>query len=126
MNFWYQQKMETLALESSNSTVFNFVFNSQSKAISFKHPKGKTGTRGISDIVVPKSLLGGQVKVLIDGNIEPYNSDGVVVISDTPETAFKINYHHSMYTIHLVGTGAAEMPLLARQCQNLALWLLLY
>ena len=95
---------------SSNSTVSNFAFDSQSKAISF-NVQGETGTRGISDIVVPKSLLGGQIQVLIDGNIEPYNSDGVVVVSDTPsETVFEINYHHSMHTIQLIGTSAAEMP----------------
>jgi plastocyanin len=95
---------------SSNSTVSNFMFDSQSKAISF-NVQGETGTRGISDIVVPKSLLGGQIQVLVDDNIEPYNSDGVVVVSDTPsETVFEINYHHSMHTIQLVGTSAAEMP----------------
>lgn len=95
---------------SSNSTVSNFAFDSQSKTISFI-VQGETGTRGISDIVVPKSLLGGQIQVLIDGNIEPYNSDGVVVVSDTPsETTFEINYHHSTHTIQLVGTSAAEMP----------------
>ncbi len=95
---------------SSNSTVSNFAFDSQSKTISFT-VQGQTGTRGISDIVVPKSLLGGQIQVLIDGDIEPYNSDGVLVVSDTPsETTFEINYHHSTHTIQLVGTSAAEMP----------------
>ena len=48
---------------------------------------------------------------MVDGTIEPYNSAGVVVVSDTPsETALEINYHHSMHTIQLIGTSAAEMP----------------
>lgn len=95
---------------SSNSTVSDFAFDSQSKTISF-NVQGETGTRGVSDIVVPKSLLGGQIQVLVDGNIEPYNSAGVVIVSDTPsETAFEINYHHSMHAIQLMGTSAAEMP----------------
>jgi plastocyanin len=95
---------------SSNSTVSNFSFDSQGKIISFI-VQGETGTSGISYIVVPKSLLGGQIQVLIDGNIQPYNSDGVVVLSDTSsETGFEINYYHSIHTIQLVGTSAAQMP----------------
>lgn len=95
---------------SSNSTVSDFAFDSQRKAISF-NVQGETGTRGVSDVVIPKSLLGGQIQVMVDGNMEPYNSDGVVVVSDTPsETAFEINYHHSTHTIQLIGTSAAEMP----------------
>jgi len=95
---------------SSNSTVSDFSFDSQSKTISF-NVQGETGTRGVSDIVVPKSLLGGQIRVMVDGTMEPYNSAGVVVVSDTPsETALEINYHHSMHTIQLIGTSAAEMP----------------
>ena len=95
---------------SSNSTVSDFSFDSQSKTISF-NVQGETGTRGVSDIVVPKSLLGGQIQVMVDGTLEPYNSAGVVVVSDTPsETALEINYHHSMHTIQLIGTSAAEMP----------------
>jgi hypothetical protein len=95
---------------SSNSTVSDFSFDSQSKTISF-NVQGETGTRGVSDIVVPKSLLGGQIQVMVDGTMEPYNSAGVVVVSDTPsETALEINYHHSMHTIQLIGTSAAEMP----------------
>ncbi len=93
---------------SSNSTVSDFAFDSKNKEISF-NVQGVTGTRGISDVVVPKSLLGGQIQVSIDGIVEPYNSDGVVVVSDTPsETTFELNYHHSMHTIQLVGTSAAE------------------
>ena len=93
---------------SSNSTVSNFAFDSKNKEISFD-VQGVTGTHGTSDVVVPKSLLGGQIQVLIDGIVEPYNSDGVVVVSDTPsETTFEMNYHHSMHTIQLIGTSAAE------------------
>ncbi|HEX5458239.1 MAG TPA: plastocyanin/azurin family copper-binding protein [Candidatus Nitrosotalea sp.] len=94
---------------SSNSTVSNFAFDSKNKMISF-NVQGVTGTHGISDVVVPKSLLGGTIQVSIDGIVEPYNSDGVVVVSDTPSaTSFEINYHHSMHTIQLVGTSAADV-----------------
>jgi hypothetical protein len=41
---------------------------------------------------------------------EPYNSDGVVIVSDTPSmTVFEINYHHSKHTIQLIGTSAAQV-----------------
>lgn len=94
---------------SSNSTVSDFAFDSANKNISF-NVQGVTGTRGVSDVTVPKSLLGGQIQVSIDGITEPYNSDGVVIVSDTPsKTVFEINYHHSKHTIQLVGTIAAEV-----------------
>ncbi len=60
--------------------------------------------------MVPKSLLGGQIQVSVDGITEPYNSDGVVIVSDTPSaTVFEINYHHSKHTVQLVGTSAAQV-----------------
>jgi plastocyanin len=94
---------------SSNSTVSNFAFDSKNKEISF-NVQGVTGTHGTSDVIVPKALLGGQIQVSIDGIVEPYNSDRIVVVSDTPsETTFEINYHHSMHTIQLTGTSAAEV-----------------
>ncbi|MDC8453557.1 MAG: hypothetical protein LV477_11705, partial [Candidatus Nitrosotalea sp.] len=94
---------------SSNSTVSDFAFDSVNKKISFS-VQGVTGTRGVSDVTVPKSLLGGQIQVSIDGITEPYNSDGIVIVSDTPsETIFEINYHHSKHTIQLVGTSAAQV-----------------
>ncbi len=100
---------------SSNSTVSNFAFDSQNKTISF-NVQGVSGTRGTSDVVVPKSLLGGKIQVLIDGNAVPYSSNGVIVTSDTPsETGFEINYHHSMHEIQLVGTSAAQMPVVDSQ-----------
>jgi len=94
---------------SSNSTVSDFAFDSVNKEISF-NVQGVSGTHGTSDVTVPKSLLGGNIQVLVDGVVEPYNSDGVVMISDTPsETILEINYHHSMHTVQLVGTSAAEV-----------------
>ncbi len=94
---------------SSNSTVSDFAFDSENKKISF-NVQGVTGTRGVSDVTVPKSLLGGQIQVSVDGITEPYNSDRVVIVSDTPsETVFEINYHHSKHTVQLVGTSAAEV-----------------
>ena len=94
---------------SSNSTVSDFAFDSVNKKISFS-VQGVTGTRGVSDVTIPKSLLGGQIQVSIDGITEPYNSDGIVIVLDTPsETIFEINYHHSKHTIQLVGTSAAQV-----------------
>lgn len=94
---------------SSNSTVSDFAFDSANKEISFS-VQGVTGTRGVSDVMVPKSLLGGQIQVSVDGITEPYNSDGVVIVSGTPSaTVFEINYHHSKHTVQLVGTSAAQV-----------------
>ena len=93
---------------NSNSTVSDFAFKSEDKKISFD-VSGETGTRGITAITIPKAVLGGNIQVLIDGSVQPYNSDNVVVTSDTDsETGFEINYHHSTHIIELVGTQAAE------------------
>ena len=93
---------------TSNSTLTNFAFKPEDKKISFD-VKGETGTKGITAITIPKAILSGQIHVLVDGNVQPYNSDNVIVTSETSsETALEINYHHSMHTIEIVGTLAAE------------------
>lgn len=62
-------------------------------------------------MTVPKLLLRGQIQVLIDGVVQPYDSDGIIVTSDTAsETGLEINYRHSLHTIELVGTSTAELP----------------
>ncbi|MEO9307916.1 MAG: plastocyanin/azurin family copper-binding protein [Nitrososphaera sp.] len=95
---------------SSNSTVTGFTADLAQKKISF-NVQGESGTRGTTDVIVPKYVLGGQIQVLIDGIAQPFNSDGVIVTSDTAsETGFEINYHHSVHTIELVGSDAAEPP----------------
>ncbi len=92
---------------TSNSTVTNFAFTPENKKISFD-VQGETGTRGVTTITIPKTILSGEIQVLIDGNVQPYNSDNVIVTSDTSsETILEINYHHSTHTIELVGTQAA-------------------
>jgi len=95
---------------SSNSTVTNLAFNPDNKMISF-NVQGKSGTRGITMITIPKALLSGQLQVQIDGIVEPYNSNDVIVSSETSaETTFEINYHHSTHVITVTGTQAAEAP----------------
>ncbi|MDE1725018.1 MAG: hypothetical protein KGH76_03860 [Thaumarchaeota archaeon] len=99
---------------SSNSTVTGFTADLAQKKISF-NVQGESGTHGTTDVVVPKTVLGGQIQVLIDGIVQPYGSDDVIVTSDTAsETGFEINYHHSVHTIDLVGSSAAE-PLVYTQ-----------
>ena len=95
---------------SSNSTVTNLAFNPDNKMISF-NVQGKSGTRGITMITIPKALLSGQLQVQIDGIVEPYNSNDVIVSSETSaETTFEINYHHSTHVITVTGTQATEAP----------------
>jgi plastocyanin len=95
----------------SNSTINNFQFISEQKAISFT-VQGQTGTKGVTLITIPKAVLGGQLSVFIDGNLQAYNSDSVIVTSDTSDsTTLEINYHHSTHTIQIVGTQAAQSSL---------------
>jgi len=89
---------------ASNSNVSNLQFDAQAKKISFT-VSGETGTKGTTDITIPKSLLSGNISVMIDGQV--MSQADVIETADTQdETTFEINYHHSTHTIEIVGTNA--------------------
>jgi len=94
---------------ASNSTVSNLKFDEKAKKISFT-VSGETGTRGTTDITIPKSLLSGNISVMIDGKI--MSQSDIIETADTQdETTFEINYHHSTHTIDVIGTNAVpEFP----------------
>jgi len=94
---------------ASNSNVSNLQFDGQAKKISFT-VSGETGTKGTTDITIPKSLLSGNISVMIDGQV--MSQADVIETADTQdETTFEINYHHSTHTIEIVGTNAVpEFP----------------
>jgi hypothetical protein len=96
---------------ASNSTVRDVEFKQQEKKISF-HVEGQDGTRGVTDIIIPKALLSGQITVSIDGKVIPPESSDVVTIADTEEgMTLEINYHHSEHTIEVSGTNVVpEFP----------------
>ena len=94
----------------SNSTVSGLEFKPDQKKVSFV-VQGETGTKGVTLITIPKSVLSGNLQVIIDGNAQAYGSDDVIVSSETSDqTTLEINYHHSTHTIEIVGTQAAELP----------------
>jgi hypothetical protein len=97
---------------ASNSTVKNFEFMQQDKKVSFL-VDGETGTRGVTQITIPKALLSGEMMVSIDGNVIPPESSDVVAIADTEEgLTLEINYHHSEHIIEVSGTNVVpEFPL---------------
>ena len=97
---------------ASNSTVKEVEFKQQEKKISL-HVEGQTGTRGITEITIPKALLSGQITVSIDGKVIPPESSEVVTIADTDEgMTLEVNYHHSEHTIEIAGTSVVpEFPL---------------
>jgi len=94
---------------ASNSNVSNLQFDGKAKKISFT-VSGETGTKGTTDITIPKSLLSGNISVMIDGQV--MSQTDVIETADTQdETTLEINYHHSTHTIEVVGTNAVpEFP----------------
>ena len=96
---------------ASNSTVSAFEFKQQEKKVSF-HVEGQTGTRGVTQITIPKALLSGEMMVSIDGNVIPPESSDVVAILDTEEgMTLEINYQHSEHTVEVSGTNVVpEFP----------------
>jgi hypothetical protein len=96
---------------ASNSTVSAFEFKQQEKKVAFR-VEGETGTRGVTQITIPKALLSGEMMVSIDGNVIPPESSDVVAIVDTEEgMTLEINYHHSEHTVEVSGTNVVpEFP----------------
>jgi hypothetical protein len=94
---------------ASSSNVSNLQFDAQAKKIFFT-VSGETGTKGTTDITIPKSLLSGNISVMIDGQIMS-QSDVIETANTQDETTLEINYHHSTHTIEIVGTNAVpEFP----------------
>lgn len=90
---------------ASNSTsVSNLSFDEQNKKLSFT-VQGDTGTKGVTEITIPKSLLSGDLTVMIDGQAMA-QSDVVETASTDTETTLELNYHHSTHQIDIVGTNA--------------------
>jgi plastocyanin len=96
---------------ASNSTVSNFQFEQEARKVSFI-VEGETGTQGVTQITIQKPMLGGQMTVMIDGEVVTPESNNVVVTSDTnSEITLEINYHHSEHTIEVTGTNVVpEFP----------------
>jgi len=80
--------------------------------VTFK-AEGETGTRGVTQVTVPKAMLSGEMVVMIDGKAVASDSNDVIVTSDTgTETTYEINYHHSEHDVSVTGTNVVpEFPL---------------
>jgi hypothetical protein len=91
---------------ASNSTISGFGFEPDKKAISFV-VDGQTGTKGVTEITIPKQVLSGQLSVFVDGTIQS-SADKMLVTSDTNDsTTIELNYHHSTHAVQIVGTKSA-------------------
>jgi hypothetical protein len=98
-----EDKEYSVLIASNSTTVKEFAFVEEQSMISFK-VKGDIGTRGVTQVTLPKDLLGEEVLVSIDGLVIPEDSNDVIVTSDTPnEMTLEISYHHSEHTIQLHG-----------------------
>jgi hypothetical protein len=97
---------------ASNSTISNVQFKQNEKMVTFK-AEGETGTRGVTQVTVPKAMLSGEMVVMIDGKAVASDSNDVIVTSDTStETTYEINYHHSEHDVSVTGTSVVpEFPL---------------
>ncbi len=90
---------------ASNSTsVGNLNFDEQNKKLSFT-VQGDAGTKGVTEVTIPKSLLSGDLTVIIDGQAMA-QSDVVETANTDTDTTLELNYHHSTHQIDIVGTNA--------------------
>lgn len=97
-------------IASNSSSVTNLNFDGQNKKLSFT-VQGETGTKGVTQITIPKPMLSGDLTVMIDGQI--MSQSDIIETADTSDsTTLELNYHHSVHTIDIVGTNAVpEFPL---------------
>ena len=106
---------ETFDIEiASNSNVGNVELNEEEKLLSFT-VEGETGTKGVTEVTIPKAMLSGEMMVLIDGQAISATSSDVILKSETnADVTFEINYSHSEHTIEVTGTNVVpEFPVAA-------------
>jgi hypothetical protein len=97
---------------ANNSTVSSVELNKEAKIVTFK-VEGKSGTRGVTLITIPKAMLSGEM-MMIDGQVVSPERNNVIVASDTStETTFKINFSHSEHDVTVSGTNVSPEFLLA-------------
>lgn len=98
---------------TSNSNVSNVQLSEESKRLSFT-VEGQTGTKGVTEVTIPKAMLSGEMTVLIDGRLVTAESNDVIVKSETStDVTFEINYTHSEHDIEVTGTNVVPEFLLA-------------
>jgi hypothetical protein len=95
---------------ASNSGINDFQFKQPEKRVSFL-VEGETGTKGVTEITIPKALLSGEMSVFMDQNLVA--EEDVIVKSETDAaTTFEINYSHSIHRMEVTGTNVVpEFPL---------------
>ncbi len=91
-------------IATNSSSVTNMKFDEQGKKISFT-VQGETGTKGVTEVKIPKSLLSGNLTVMIDGQV--MSQSDIIEKDDTnDDVTLELNYHHSTHQIDIVGTNA--------------------
>ena len=92
-----------VGVASNSTTVNNLNFDAQNKKLSFT-VQGDNGTKGVTQITIPKSLLSGDLTVMIDG--KPMAQSDVIVTEDNDtDVTLELNYHHSTHQIDIIGTN---------------------
>ncbi len=100
-----QDKDFDVQIASNSTNVSEPKFDQEQKKLSFM-VSGQTGTKGVTEITIPKSLLSGDLTVMIDGQVMA-QSDVIETEDTSDNTSLEINYHHSTHQIDIVGTNAA-------------------
>lgn len=106
---------ETFSVEfASNSNIDNVELSEEEKMLTFT-VEGETGTRGVTEVTVPKAMLSGEMMILIDGRAVSSSSSDVILKSETnADVTFEINYSHSEHTVEVTGTNVVpEFPIAA-------------
>ena len=94
----------SVQVATNSSNVSDIKFDEQGKKLSFT-VQGETGTKGVTEVTIPKSLLSGDLTVMIDGQVMA-QSDVIEKADTNDEVTLELNYHHSTHQIDIIGTNA--------------------
>jgi len=94
----------SVQVATNSSDVSDVKFDEQGKKLSFT-VQGETGTKGVTEVTIPKSLLSGDLTVMMDGQVMA-QSDVIETADTNDEVTLELNYHHSTHQIDIVGTNA--------------------
>ncbi len=108
--FYRDNRYFQIEIATSSSSVNSIKFDQQAKILSFR-VQGHPGTVGVTEIIMPRNLLGEGMFVKMDGQVMA-QSDIIETENMNNQTLLEINYHHSVHTIDIFGTNPIpEFPI---------------
>jgi len=124
--FVYEEDGQFKVHISSNANLCCNRFSDDQKSVAFESVVANSSSvNTITEVTVPKVLLGGQILVVIDG--QPVSNDSVIIKNMSADengsmTVLEINYSAGAHTVEIYGTSVIpEFPLMSYMLLGVAI-----